>query len=115
MANPRRAHEMREQHVVPLSRQAAAILHELHTGTGPEGFLLPRVRGKRKPISENILNLALRCARNTKAQLTAHVRGRGARRAARDHDRVRRQRRRQGDVPWQAAHRARDALPRPPF
>jgi len=31
--------KMREQHLVPLSRQAVVILRELHAITGPDGYL----------------------------------------------------------------------------
>jgi len=55
MAHPAERMKMREQHLVPLSRQAVAILRELHAITGPVGYLFPSVRSKRKPISENTL------------------------------------------------------------
>jgi len=64
--------KMREQHLVPLSRQAVAILRELHAHTGPDGYLFPSVRSKRQPISENTLNAALRSAGYAKDQMTAH-------------------------------------------
>jgi integrase len=64
--------KMREQHIVPLSRQAVAILRELHALTGPDGYLFPSVRSKRQPISENTLNAALRSAGYAKDQMTAH-------------------------------------------
>ena len=38
--------KMREQHIVPLSTQAVAILRELHAITGPDGYLFPSVRSK---------------------------------------------------------------------
>jgi len=64
--------KMREQHLVPLSRQAVAILRELHELTGPDGYLFPSVRSKRQPISENTLNAALRSAGYAKDQMTGH-------------------------------------------
>ena len=36
--------KMREQHIVPLSHQAVAILRELEPLTGPDGFVFPQVR-----------------------------------------------------------------------
>ena len=36
--------KMREQHIVPLSTQAVAILRELHALTGPDGYVFPSVR-----------------------------------------------------------------------
>jgi integrase len=64
--------KMREQHIVPLSRQAVAILRELHAITGPDGYLFPSVRSKRQCISENTINAALRSAGYTKDQMTGH-------------------------------------------
>jgi integrase len=64
--------KMREQHIVPLSTQAVAILRELHAITGPDGYLFPSVRSKRQSISENTINAALRSAGYTKDQMTGH-------------------------------------------
>ena len=64
--------KMREQHLVPLSTQAVAILRELHAITGPDGYLFPSVRSKRQCISENTINAALRSAGYTKDQMTGH-------------------------------------------
>ncbi len=64
--------KMREQHLVPLSTQAVAILRELHAITGPEGLLFPSVRSKRQSMSENTINAALRSAGYSKDQMTGH-------------------------------------------
>ena len=64
--------KMREQHIVPLSTQAVAVLRELHTITGPDGYLFPSVRSKRQSISENTINAALRSAGYSKDQMTGH-------------------------------------------
>ena len=64
--------KMREQHLVPLSTQAVAILRELHARTGPEGYLFPSVRGKSTYMSENTINAALRNLGYTKEQMTGH-------------------------------------------
>jgi integrase len=64
--------KMREQHIVPLSKQAVAILRELHQVTGPDGYVVPQVRNTSRPISENTLNVALRACGYTKEQQTAH-------------------------------------------
>ena len=64
--------KMREQHIVPLSKQAVAVLRELHAITGPDGFLFPSVRSKSKSISENTINAALRSAGYAKDQMTGH-------------------------------------------
>ena len=52
--------KMREQHLVPLSKQAVAILRDLQPLTGPDGFVFPSVRNASRPMSENTLNVALR-------------------------------------------------------
>lgn len=94
-------------HLVPLSRQAVAILRELHplTGHGPLVF-----RGERehtKPISENTLNKALDLLGFDAQQMRAH----GFRASARTllHERL-------GFAPevieHQLAHRVPDALGR---
>lgn len=64
--------KMREQHVVPLSSQALALLEDLHAITGPAGYLFPSLRTGARPISENTLNAALRRLGYTHEQMTAH-------------------------------------------
>jgi integrase len=64
--------KMREHHVVPLSRQAVAVLRALHPLTGPDGYVFPQVRNASRPISNNTLNAALRTLGYTKAQASAH-------------------------------------------
>jgi integrase len=64
--------KMREQHIVPLARQAVAVLEELHALTGPDGFVFPQARNASRPISNNTLNVALRACGYTKTQHTAH-------------------------------------------
>lgn len=64
--------KMREQHLVPLSSQAVAVLRELHAISGPDGFLFPGVRSKARSISENTMNAALRAMGYTQAQMTGH-------------------------------------------
>lgn len=49
----------REEHFVPLSKQALAILKDLHKITGREEFMFPAIGPKRRPISENTLGAAL--------------------------------------------------------
>jgi integrase len=57
---PARRMKMGEEHVVPLSRQAVAILKELHPLTGGGRYVFPSLRGGHRPISENTVNVALR-------------------------------------------------------
>lgn len=64
--------KMREQHIVPLSKQAVAILRELHAFTGPAGFLFPSVRSATRPMSENTINSALRAMGYAQDQMTGH-------------------------------------------
>src|SRR5690606_2600550 len=59
-------------HIVPLSRQAGAILRELHALTGPDGYLFPSVRTFARPISENTINAAIRRMGYTKDEMTGH-------------------------------------------
>jgi len=47
-------------HIVPLSKQALAILRELHPLTGGGRYLFPGERTRDRPISENTVNAALR-------------------------------------------------------
>jgi integrase len=44
--------KMREQHIVPLSKQAVEILRELHALTGPDGYVFQQARNASRPISE---------------------------------------------------------------
>lgn len=64
--------KMREHHVVPLSRQAVAVLRALYPLSGPDGYVFPQVRNASRPISNNTLNAALRTLGYTKAQASAH-------------------------------------------
>lgn len=47
-------------HVVPLSKQAVAVLEELRPVTGNGRYVFPSVRSSRDPMSENTVNAALR-------------------------------------------------------
>jgi len=51
--------KMRSPHIVPLSRQALAVIEELKVLTGQFELLFPSQRDQRKPISENTLLYAL--------------------------------------------------------
>jgi integrase len=54
--------KMRKPHAIPLSRQALAILAELHEVSGGKGrgLVFHSPRGAKLPMSENTLNVALR-------------------------------------------------------
>lgn len=62
----------REPHIVPLSRQALAILRELKLLTGGNQLLFPGERSSDRPMSDNTLNAALRRLGYTRDQITAH-------------------------------------------
>lgn len=51
--------KMREPHLVPLSRQAVALLRELHTYTGGRKFLFPNYRNPKSCMTATTLNRAL--------------------------------------------------------
>ena len=64
--------KMREQHIVPLCRQAVAILYELHPLTGAGKYVFPSVRTSARPMSENTVNAALRRLGYAKDEMTGH-------------------------------------------
>ena len=64
--------KMGERHIVPLARQAVAVLRELQSLTGPDGYLFPSVRNASRPISNNTINAALRTCGFSAAQQTGH-------------------------------------------
>ncbi|MCC6196366.1 MAG: integrase arm-type DNA-binding domain-containing protein [Burkholderiales bacterium] len=62
----------REAHVVPLARQAVALLRELHPITGPDGFVFPSLTSPSRPISENTINASLRRLGFAAGEMTGH-------------------------------------------
>lgn len=64
--------KMREQHLVPLSTQAVAILRELSSYTGNGRYVFPSIRSRARPLSENTVNAALRRLGYTKSEMTGH-------------------------------------------
>lgn len=64
--------KMREQHIVPLSRQAVAVLRELHPLTGSGRLVFPSLRTGERPMSENTINAALRRLGYTRDEMTGH-------------------------------------------
>lgn len=63
--------KMRKEHIVPLSRQALAILQEARKSSYWSKLVFPGLRGKR-PISDNTLNAALRRLGYGHDDMTAH-------------------------------------------
>ena len=64
--------KMREQHIVPLSTQAIAVLRDLQPLTGRFAFAFPSVRSRFRPMSENTVNAALRRMGYTGEDMTGH-------------------------------------------
>jgi integrase len=64
--------KMRREHLVPLPKQALAILRELHAITGKGELLFPSIRSAHRPMSDNTLNAALRRLGYGKDEVTAH-------------------------------------------
>lgn len=50
--------KMRKEHVVPLARQAVAILREMQPITGDGRYVFPSLRSRQRPMSENTINAA---------------------------------------------------------
>ena len=69
---PSQRMKMKEEHIVPLARQAVAILSELRGFTGRGTFLFPSLRTSTRPISDNTLNAALRRLGFSKEEMSAH-------------------------------------------
>lgn len=64
--------KMKEQHLVPLSTQAIAILKEILPVTGHGRYVFPSERGGGRPMSENTVNAALRRMGYSKEEMTGH-------------------------------------------
>ena len=64
--------KMRKEHIVPLSRQAVAILDEAGKVSGGCRLVFPGLRSPSRPISENTFNAALRRLGYSKDEMTAH-------------------------------------------
>lgn len=72
--------KMREQHIVPLSRQAIEILRELEPLTGkgipakPDAprYIFPGAQSRKRPMSENAILAALRRMGYPKEEMSGH-------------------------------------------
>ncbi|RQN35026.1 tyrosine-type recombinase/integrase [Paraburkholderia tropica] len=61
------------EHLVPLSTQAVAILHELYALTGSGQYLFPSARDRKRPMSDATINAALRrLGYDTRTEITGH-------------------------------------------
>jgi integrase len=59
-------------HIVPLSRQAVAILEDIHPLTGRGIYVFPSARGGSRSLSDNALRVALRTMGFDKDTMTPH-------------------------------------------
>jgi len=64
--------KMKEQHIVPLSAQAIAVLREIQPLTCGGRYVFPSERGGARPMSENTVNAALRRMGYAKHEMTGH-------------------------------------------
>jgi len=64
--------KMRKDHLVPLSRQSLALFKDAKALTGPEGFVFPSIRSRRRPMSDNTINAGLRRLGYASDEMTAH-------------------------------------------
>ena len=64
--------KMNQDHIVPLSRQAVAILREQFEISGKCQFVFPSLRGNARCISNNSINAALRGLGYGKHEMTGH-------------------------------------------
>jgi integrase len=64
--------KMKEPHLVSLSSQAVAILHELHALTGTGRYVFPSPRTASRPMSNNGVLSALRRMGYGKEEMTGH-------------------------------------------
>lgn len=60
------------QHIVPLAAQAVEILGELQPLTGRGEFVFPGIRDRKRPMSENTVNAALRRLGYDSKTMTGH-------------------------------------------
>ena len=59
-------------HIVPLSKQAIKILHELHPFTGRGCFVFPSARSNARPMSDNAILAAMRRMGIDKEEMSGH-------------------------------------------
>ena len=64
--------KMRAPHIVPLASQATAILRDLQPLTGSGRYVFPGARSRKRAMSENTVNAALRRMGFDKGTMTGH-------------------------------------------
>ncbi len=67
------ANKTKTPHIVPLSRQAVAILEDLYQLTGTGKYAFPSARSAARPMSNNTVNAAMRrMGLDTRTEITGH-------------------------------------------
>ena len=69
---PGRKMKMKNDHIVPLCKQAVELLRSVHPISGHGRFVFPSMRTGERPMSENTINAALRGMGYSKDVHTAH-------------------------------------------
>ena len=69
---PGRKMKMKNDHIVPLCKQAVELLRSVHPISGHGRFVFPSMRTGERPMSENTINAALRGMGYSKDVQTAH-------------------------------------------
>lgn len=64
--------KMRQPHIVPLCKQAIAMLREIEPITGRGKYVFPSARGASRPLSENGVRTALRTLGYSNDEMTPH-------------------------------------------
>lgn len=64
--------KMGKAHHVPLSHQSIELFKQLHTISGPAGYVFPSIRTRTRPMSENTVNAGLRRLGFSGDEMTAH-------------------------------------------
>jgi integrase len=64
--------KMKELHIIPLSRQAVALLRALQPLSNDGKYLFPSVGNNTRPMSESTINAALRSLGYSKEDMTGH-------------------------------------------
>lgn len=63
---------MRKPHHVPLSRQSVALVEQIREITKPWSYIFPSLWSRKRPMSDNTLNAALRRMGYASSDMTAH-------------------------------------------
>jgi integrase len=64
--------KMKNDHIVPLAKQAVELLRAIHLMTGQGRYVFPSIRTGERCMSENTVNAALRGMGYDKETMTAH-------------------------------------------